>query len=161
MRKYRAAAVVVVARPSGAGIWNEARARAGAPVSEKTKPASRRERPDPIPEINNNYSLEMSIQGSAPRTSIPATRPGTVNDRSGPLTLIYAVRKSIRSARPEGWWARCFSNLVRSASLMNILGRACQILRACTARAARSTAGFANPSTDTRNTTHAVLPCGR
>ena len=28
------------------------------------KPASRRERPEPIPEINNNYSLEMSIQQS-------------------------------------------------------------------------------------------------
>ena len=62
MRKYQAGAVVVVVRPSTTHFGNEARARAGASVSEKMTPASRRDRPEPIRIINNHYSLEMSIQ---------------------------------------------------------------------------------------------------
>ena len=79
MRKYRAGAVVVVARPSKTHFGNEARARAGASVSEKMTPASRRDRPEPIRIINNNYSLEMSIQqqqqlltsGDSPFSPVP------------------------------------------------------------------------------------------
>ena len=62
MRTYRAGAVVVVAGASTTEICPQARARAGASSSKKMQPASRRERPEPFPQINNNYSLKVSIR---------------------------------------------------------------------------------------------------
>ena len=91
MRKYRAGAVVVVARPSKTHFGKEARARAGASVSEKMTPASRRDRPEPIRIINNNYSLEMSIQQQQQeqRKSVhsgPCTGPHRPNTHPGGAT---------------------------------------------------------------------------
>ena len=87
MRKYRAGAVVVVVRPSNTHFGNEARARAGASVSEKMTPASRRECPEPIREITKNYSLEMSNYSTKRQTKNKRPRLDHRGERGATIYL--------------------------------------------------------------------------
>ena len=107
MRKYRAGSVAAAVGPPTSHLGHEARARAGASASKKVQPASRRERPEPIPRIDDSHSLAPGAPGAPGDPREAPEAPGGAAGRPparGRASGAAARRTAAAGVHPQALW---------------------------------------------------------